>query len=59
MPPRNQLPRGSGKLPGDIGLPGIPFPISEPVQPGIPGGKTYLNVKDPESTSPTQDADDL
>lgn len=46
---------------GDIRFPGFgtTFPIDEKPQPGIPGGKTYLNVKSTDAEAPVQDADDL
>lgn len=59
LPPRERAPRGGDLLPGSNGLHGGPFPVGEPVQQGVPGGKTYLNVRSPDDSSPTQDADDL
>jgi hypothetical protein len=59
LPPRDRAPRGGALLPGENRLPGGPFPVGEPVQQGIPGGKTYQNVKEADDTAPTQDADDL
>jgi hypothetical protein len=59
LPPREKAPRGGDMLPGMNGLPGGPFPVGEPVQHGVPGGKTYYNVKEPDQEVPTQDADDL
>ena len=33
---------------GGVSIPGRQFPVTDPVQQGIPGGKTYLNVKGSE-----------
>ena len=43
---------------GDIHLPGFgtTFPIDERPQPGIPDGKTYLNVKNTDAEAPVEDA---
>ena len=37
---------------GGATIPGRQFPITDPVQQGIPGGKTYLNVKEQDTDGP-------
>lgn len=59
LPPYQRPPQGDIQLPGVNRPAGTPYPDDEPVQRGVPGGKTYLNVKSTDAEAPVQDADDL
>ncbi len=59
LPPYQRPPQGDIQLPGVNRPTGNPYPDDEPIQRGVPGGKTYLNVKSTDAEAPVQDADDL
>jgi len=44
---------------GGIYTPNTQFPVTDPIQQGIPGGKTYLNVKNPDTDHSLQEKNNL